>query len=190
MAALEQFFTADGQPWEPPTAEELVARGAAPVKREFLRPLKPLVEAPPAAAADGSEKLGPNGGKAPEPGVRGGEHGVDKNRTGKSRRQQNKDKKEWRTNGGELCGSLVKGTCTYGDKCRYSHNVDLYLSAKQPDLPGVWPGRCNPTSTRHPRQPTRDASRAWQVLPMFMGQMTSKDLVSEIYAGTTPGTAR
>jgi len=85
-------------------------------------------------------------------GVRGSEHGTDKNRTGKSRRQQQKEKQASRTTGGELCTAFVKGICNYPN-CRYSHDVDLYISAKQGDLPGtclfIAGGEARPACSRH-----------------------------------------
>ena len=229
----------DGEPWTPPTTQELLSRGAAPVKREYLRPLRPIAELskPTAAAAedggngttpgegafhksathtpacvplalaflpcahalrpvvcavssDGSrggvnqERLASKAGWAvrnllllPMPargagdsvrpsdvipnvdqdqaltrGVRGSEHGTDKNRTGKSRRQQQKEKQASRTTGGELCTAFVKGICNYPN-CRYSHDVDLYISAKQGDLPGtclfIAGGEARPACSRH-----------------------------------------
>jgi len=93
-----------------------------------LRPIAELSK-PTAAAAE-------DGGNGTTPGVRGSEHGTDKNRTGKSRRQQQKEKQASRTTGGELCTAFVKGICNYPN-CRYSHDVDLYISAKQGDLPGT-----------------------------------------------------
>lgn len=133
MASSEQQFTGpDGKPWTPPTTEELLTRGAAAVKREYLRPLKPIsVEATTAPAAASAA----NG---TTPGVRGSEHGVDKNRTGKSRRQQQREKQAARKTGGELCTAFVKGICSHPN-CKYSHDVQLYIAAKQPDLPGTCP---------------------------------------------------
>ena len=78
--ASEQFTTHDGKPWTPPTSEELLARGAAAVKREYLRPLVPLT-APTAAAADEANPAAAAAGNGTTPGVRGSEHGTDKNRT-------------------------------------------------------------------------------------------------------------
>ena len=244
-AMSSSFVGPDGEPWTPPTTEEMLSRGTAPVKREYLRPLKPIIpsvpvvpsaaEAPqdasapagngttPGEAVDGSRprrerrrsvappplppRRRPSDGGSPhrgsrrslcrcehfflqksvfffldafltstkvrriarremrvdtrvqtraqtsespdargarrregpcDAGVRGAEHGVDKNRTGKSRRQQAREKQEARKQGAELCTAFVKGICSYAN-CRYSHDVDLYVSAKPFDLPGVCP---------------------------------------------------
>ena len=159
MASTEPFVGPDGMPWTPPTTEELLARGSAPVKREYLRPLNFSANTTAAAATatatttaatgSGSGGGGGDGGDAGDgaaapgnngttPGVRGSEHGVDKNRTGKSRRQQQREKQAARKNGGELCTAFVKGICTFPN-CRYNHDVDLYVKAKQADLPGTCP---------------------------------------------------
>ena len=39
----------------------------------------------------------------------------------------------------EVCHRFLRGECTFGDKCRYSHDVDGYLTKKEPDLPGTCP---------------------------------------------------
>ena len=114
----------DGTPWEPPTAEELLARGDVAVKREFLRlPLPPPPPPPP---------------PADEAGVRG-DGGSDKNRTGKSRKQLARERQAARDAGAFVCNAYIKGECTYGDKCRYGHDINAYILSKQPDLPGPCP---------------------------------------------------
>ena len=42
-------------------------------------------------------------------------------------RLSSQEKFEKRRTGAEICSSLVRGTCTFGDKCRYSHDVAAYL---------------------------------------------------------------
>jgi hypothetical protein len=37
-----EYTGPDGEPWVPPTADELIAKGSAAVKTEFLRPVPPL----------------------------------------------------------------------------------------------------------------------------------------------------
>jgi len=119
----ETFTNPDGTPWTPPTREALESYGNAPVKREYLRPLPPLpVEPPPsdpAAAKDGPV----------DPGAQ------------KSRRQLAREKKaKMRSGVGEsLCNAFAKGICTFGEKCRFSHDAAAYLRNKQEDLPGLCP---------------------------------------------------
>ena len=122
-----EYTGPDGKPWVPPTADELIAKGSAAVKTEFLRPVPPLEDK--AAVVDDDKA---------EAGKRG-DGGSDKKRTGKSRRALAKEKKAARESGADLCSAFSKGACTFGDKCRYSHNVDSYLRTKQPDLPGTCP---------------------------------------------------
>ena len=38
-----------------------------------------------------------------------------------------------------MCNAYIKGECTYGDKCRYGHDINAYILSKQPDLPGPCP---------------------------------------------------
>ena len=117
----ETFTNPDGTPWTPPTREALESYGNAPVKREYLRPLPPLpVEPPgpdPAAAKDGP---------------------VDPSAQ-KSRRQMAREKKARSGVGESLCNAFAKGICTFGEKCRFSHDASAYLKSKQGDLPGKCP---------------------------------------------------
>ena len=94
------------------------------MKREFLRP-PPSAPAPAPAPAD-------------EAGVRG-DGGSDKNRTGKSRKQLARERQAARDAGAFVCNAYIKGECTYGDKCRYGHDINAYILSKQPDLPGPCP---------------------------------------------------
>ncbi len=41
--------------------------------------------------------------------------------------------------GSSLCINLVKGECKFGDKCRWNHDVQRYLTLREPDLPGTCP---------------------------------------------------
>lgn len=150
----ETFTNPDGTPWTPPSREALESYGNAPVKREYLRPPLALpVEQPrpeSAAAKDGPER---------DPSAQ------------KSRRQLAREKKAKKRSGGvgeSLCNAFAKGICTFGDKCRFSHDAATYLKNKQGDLPGVCPfvnakGACpHGVMCRfyytHPGVPPRDAA--------------------------------
>ena len=89
----------------------------------------------------------------------------------KSRRQLAREKKAKKRSGGvgeSLCNAFAKGICTFGDKCRFSHDAATYLKNKQGDLPGVCPfvnakGACpHGVMCRfyytHPGVPPRDAA--------------------------------
>ena len=41
--------------------------------------------------------------------------------------------------GSELCQSWLQDKCHWGDKCRYSHDVEAFVKAKPADLPGRCP---------------------------------------------------
>ena len=108
----------DGSPWTPPTTDELLARGDCAVKREYLRPPPPPrapEERPAAAAAPGPDEK-------------------------TSRRRAKDERKHARSSTGAfLCNAFCKGECSYGPACKYSHDLDAYLAAKPPDLPGPCP---------------------------------------------------
>jgi tRNA-dihydrouridine synthase 3 len=128
---METFTNPDGTPWTPPTREALESYGNAPVKQEYLRPLPPLPE--DLVTRDGADaKDGPVDGLQQ-----------------KSKRQLAREKKaKVRSGVGEsLCNAFAKGICTFGEKCRFSHDASAYLKNKQPDLPGKCPfvfakGKC------------------------------------------------
>jgi len=125
---MTEFTGPDGKPWVPPTADDLIAKGSAAVKTEYLRPVPPLADTNANVVDDDKAEAGKRG-----------DGGVDKKRTGKSRRALAREKRQARESGADLCSAFSKGACTFGDKCRYSHNVESYLRAKQPDLPGTCP---------------------------------------------------
>lgn len=39
----------------------------------------------------------------------------------------------------QMCFHYIKDTCTFGDECRYSHDLSDYVKAKPADLPGECP---------------------------------------------------
>ena len=69
-------------------------------------------------------------------------------RSGKSRKQLKKERAARDKSSASICGSLARtGSCSFGDKCKFNHDIEAYLSQKDPDLPGLclfWSktGRC------------------------------------------------
>ncbi len=39
----------------------------------------------------------------------------------------------------DLCTNHAMGRCTYGDKCRFNHDLVSYVQSKPLDLPGTCP---------------------------------------------------
>lgn len=50
---------------------------------------------------------------------------------------------------GRLCPMFVSGNCAYGDTCKYSHDLDDYMTSKPPDLPGTCPFQAAGMPCRH-----------------------------------------
>jgi tRNA-dihydrouridine synthase 3 len=123
-ATPSRFRWPDGTSWTPPTTEELLSRGAAAVAREYLRPLPRLPRTLDSAA----------------PAINGrrvrGDVDVNAQRTGKSRKALSSDDDAKRN---AVCNSFLKGRCLYAERCKFSHDLELYLAQKQPDLPGECP---------------------------------------------------
>ena len=68
---MSEFTGPDGKPWVPPTADDLIAKGSAAVKTEYLRPVPPLADTNANVVDDDKAEAGKRG-----------DGGVDKKRTG------------------------------------------------------------------------------------------------------------
>ena len=106
------------------TAAERIARGEAPVRAEYLRPVGAL----PAAGARGGEKRGEKGGE-------------------KSKNQKRRERAAFLKDGSHLCSGFIRGQCKFGDSCKFSHDLDAFWRLKPADLPGKCPfessgGKC------------------------------------------------
>mmetsp|Transcript_5553 Transcript_5553/g.19100 ORF Transcript_5553/g.19100 Transcript_5553/m.19100 type:complete len:645 (-) Transcript_5553:85-2019(-) len=55
----------------------------------------------------------------------------------KSKKQEKRERQASKLT--SLCTLFARGDCSYGDKCRFSHDVALYLASKPADLPGQCP---------------------------------------------------
>ena len=123
----------------PPTtsADELVRQNVAPVKAAFLRsslaevaaerlapPAEADAEAEPAAAGDAE----PPPAAPPPPPFASGKL---------SKRAAARERHAAR--GTALCTAFTQGRCSWGDKCRFSHDLTAFKAAKAPDLPGPCP---------------------------------------------------
>ena len=104
--------------WTPPSAEELAASGRVVVKREFLRPPPP----PPNRNTDERGEGADRDGRGPN------------TFGGFQKRNRVKPGQEGRERG--LCQEYTRGRCTFGDACKWSHDVDAFLKTKPADLPG------------------------------------------------------
>ncbi|XVE93743.1 hypothetical protein REPUB_Repub01dG0220500 [Reevesia pubescens] len=111
------------------TPEELVARGIAPVKREFLRPPPPsrITQNDDAASSDANSKQS--------------QSNVVKEK--KSKRQLKRERREEQKSALNLCPGIAKtgdvNACPYKDKCRFSHDKQAFMAQKPADLEGECP---------------------------------------------------
>ncbi|KAK3238532.1 hypothetical protein CYMTET_51463, partial [Cymbomonas tetramitiformis] len=113
--------------------DKLLERNDAPIKKEYLVEIKRVK---PAQDPDPETKEVSEGKR--------GDGGVDGKRTGKSRKQQKQDREDSMKSGENLCQALAKGNCTFGDSCRFNHDVSKYFSLKAKDLPGACPFKSLP----------------------------------------------
>ncbi|KAL8140965.1 hypothetical protein V2J09_006986 [Rumex salicifolius] len=114
----------------PPSAEELVAKAIAPVKREFLCPPPPR---PSSAAGKTNE----------EASITEKSNSSKLVKEKKSKRQLKRERQEERKSSLNLCSEVAKSgdanSCKYGVKCRLSHDLEMYKAQKPADLEGTCP---------------------------------------------------
>ncbi|KAL9254831.1 tRNA-dihydrouridine(47) synthase [NAD(P)(+)]-like-like protein [Drosera capensis] len=112
-----------------PSPEELVAKSIAPIKREFLRPPPQRTNSSAAAAGEAREGEGGEGSRLVK--------------EKKSKRQQKRERIAERKSSANLCPEVARtedaNSCPYGDKCRFSHDIESFKAQKSADLDGVCP---------------------------------------------------
>ncbi|XP_020261252.1 tRNA-dihydrouridine(47) synthase [NAD(P)(+)]-like isoform X3 [Asparagus officinalis] len=115
------------------TPEELVAKAIAPVKAEYLRPPPPSRPRSNDDAVDDDASERKRAAVTPS--------GVVKEK--KSKRQLKRERRQEQKSALNICPVVAKrgsgDACTYGDKCRFSHDLDAFLAQKPPDLEGSCP---------------------------------------------------
>ncbi|CAM9351944.1 unnamed protein product, partial [Ectocarpus sp. 8 AP-2014] len=138
--------------------------GWAPIKAEFIRSKEEmqavaeatkLKDAEGASAGDSVEtgtpsenKNGDNNGKD-----KGGDWGGGKKGKGKRGRNKKRPKDDRPAQADTLCQHLSDGRpCTYGERCRFAHDVKAYLEKKPPDIAEtcpIWDARgCCPSGLK------------------------------------------
>jgi tRNA-dihydrouridine synthase 3 len=109
------------------SAEELVAKAIAPVKKEFLRP-------PPIRPANNVQsESSPTPAPASAPLLK----------EKKSKRQAKRDRRQEQKSALHLCPEVAKSgnvsSCRYGENCRFSHDLEAFKSQRPADLEGNCP---------------------------------------------------
>ncbi|XP_004230876.1 tRNA-dihydrouridine(47) synthase [NAD(P)(+)]-like [Solanum lycopersicum] len=115
------------------TPEELVAKSKAPVKREYLRP----PPSRPSTNNNNNTTVGVENDDAAE--AKRAPLLKDK----KSKRQIKRERREEQKSPLHLCPVVAKSrkvsACSYGDKCRFSHDVEAFKAVKPADIEGSCP---------------------------------------------------
>ncbi|CAA0807685.1 tRNA-dihydrouridine(47) synthase [Striga hermonthica] len=114
----------------PASAEELVAKAIAPVKRAFLRP-------PPVRSCDDRSETGKADGKS----AAANDAPILKEK--KSKRQLKRERLQEQKSALHICPTVAKSgdvsSCQYNEKCRYSHDLEAFKAQKPDDLEGICP---------------------------------------------------
>ncbi|KAK9804793.1 hypothetical protein WJX72_005834 [[Myrmecia] bisecta] len=117
------------------TAEELIAKCIAPVKAAHWRKVGPKPQEQTAT----SDSHAPNGrsdgsggqGKSRGEGAPGGKGGRQSKKQWKQIREEQRQ--------ADLCLNFVHSQCTYGDRCKFNHDIAGYVQARRLELPGECP---------------------------------------------------
>ncbi|KAI3446213.1 hypothetical protein Pfo_002878 [Paulownia fortunei] len=130
VSATEAPASAPVQPQ--PSAEELVAKAIAPVKRDFLRP-------PPVRTCDRSDNnKADDKATAQNDGV---SSPIIKEK--KSKRQLKRERRQEQKSALHICPEVAKSgkvsSCPYNEKCRFSHDLEAFKTQKPDDLDGLCP---------------------------------------------------
>ncbi|KAL6517390.1 hypothetical protein OROMI_033091 [Orobanche minor] len=117
-----------------PSAEDLVAKAIAPVKRGFLRP-------PPARTCDNRSVVSNKADEEATVANDGVSPPILKEK--KSKRQLKRERHQEKKSALHICPEVAKsgkvGSCPYNEKCRYSHDVEAFKAQKPDDLIGLCP---------------------------------------------------
>ncbi|GIL80688.1 hypothetical protein Vretimale_9270 [Volvox reticuliferus] len=117
--------------WPVPTAQQMLERCIVPVKAEFLvrkgpsRNIDATLPASDALVANSAPTADKKQNREQE------------QSRSESRRQMRKEVRAGRP--AELCTNHLLGRCTWGERCKYSHDLAGYLRTKPADLPGSCP---------------------------------------------------
>eukprot|EP00249_Psilotum_nudum_P020771 c27839_g1_i1 orf=619-2934(-) len=125
-----------------PSAADLVAKGRAPLKREFLRQAAVRV----IATGDSAFGYSNQERQAKDKKETGGpeeNRGAKVSAEKKSKRQQKRERMEAKKSLENLCSTVARTgdvkSCSYGANCNFNHDLSAFIAQKPMDLPGKCP---------------------------------------------------
>jgi len=108
----------------------------APVKAEYLKEWKKIEKKDLIAEVKVAVEDGDKEGESKK---RAASVATVATMSSKSKRAQKRERQEAQKSTSELCARFARGECSFGDKCKFNHDVDAFLAQKPEDLPGTCP---------------------------------------------------
>ena len=130
LKTVEPKSPSDESKTKTKSAERLLKEGFVPISEKYLVLADDAAAKEPVSASNGSSA------PAVCPTVSTSKKPSGHNRSGKSKNRLKKERRERIESKALLCHAFARGDCPFGDKCRWNHDVEAFLSQKEEDLPG------------------------------------------------------